>query len=169
MTPAQLIENLRRTGRSLLQHYDAITPDEVRWKEAAGKWSLLEILCHLVDEERDDFRKRVSLTLESPEKDWPPIDPEGWARERDYNECDLAEMFAAFEKERSASLEWLDGLADVDWSTEHVHPKFGGMKAGDLLASWAAHDLLHLRQIANTRVEYIAGTVAPYSTRYAKP
>jgi hypothetical protein len=41
------------------------------------------------------------------------------------------------------------------------------MAAGDLLASWVAHDLLHVRQIARLRYEYVRKLAAPYGVDYA--
>ena len=169
MNQGELIRTLEKNGESIMSLYAGISGDEVRWKPAPEKWSLLEILNHLCDEEREDFRKRLTLVLENPEQDWPPIDPEGWARDRDYQSRDLEKSLADFKKERTKSLEWLRSLTSPAWSNERKHPKFGGMKAGDLLASWVAHDLVHIRQIANTRLAFVSEAVNPFSTRYANP
>ena len=42
------------------------TDGEYLWRPEPGKWTLLEIVCHLLDEEREDFRARVKHTLEHP-------------------------------------------------------------------------------------------------------
>jgi len=141
----------------------------VRWRPAPQKWSLLEILNHLCDEERDDFRRRVQLTLENQETPWPPIDPEGWVSERNYNERDFEASLRDFAEERARSLVWLHGLKDPNWDHTYLHPTLGSFSAGDLLASWAAHDLLHIRQISDTMAAYVAQSAEPYSTRYALP
>ena len=41
------------------------TQDAYTWKQASDKWCLLEIICHLYDEEREDFRVRLGLVLET--------------------------------------------------------------------------------------------------------
>lgn len=169
MNPEELIQSLEKSGESIISLYAGISSADSRWKPAPEKWSLLEILNHLCDEERDDFRKRLSLVLENPSQDWPPIDPEGWVRERNYQSRDLEMSLSDFKKERSASLEWLNNLNSPAWSNERKHPKIGGIKAGDLLASWVAHDLFHIRQIANTRFAFVSDSVSPFSTRYANP
>jgi hypothetical protein len=169
MDPAALIQSLDRSGRVLSDFFAGLSPEEARWKPAPEKWSMLEVLNHLIDEERDDFRKRVDLTLRDPEEPWPPIDPEGWARDRNYNARDLAASAVAFREERRTSLEWLLGLDEPPWKNEHRHPKIGGLRAGDLLASWAAHDLLHARQLVNLRLEYLRRHADPYSIDYASP
>ena len=144
-----------------------LDPRDARWKPPSGGWSILEIICHLVDEERDDFGARLRSTLEDPARPWPPIDPEGWARTRAYNDRSLPEQLDALRAARSASLTWLRTVVDADWSRAHHHPKFGPISAGDLLSGWAAHDLLHIRQLTKRRFELTARDAEPFSTRYA--
>ncbi|HZM00028.1 MAG TPA: DinB family protein [Planctomycetota bacterium] len=143
-------------------------PDELaRWRPAPGKWSLLEVLCHLADEERQDFRMRLRLVLESSEAPWPDIDPAAWPVQRAYNTREVTASLLDFERERAESLKWLGGLRHVRWEAVHHHPKLGSLAAGDLLAAWVAHDLLHLRQMVNLRLAALEAGAAPYSTRYA--
>jgi len=163
------VDSLEQSGKVLYDLFRDVDGMEARWKPAPEKWSMLEVLVHLGDEEKEDFRRRVSLTLEDPAQDWPPIDPEGWVAERRYNERDLDEAREGFARERAASLVYLRGLETPDWERRHLHPRIGAIRAGDLLAAWAAHDWFHVRQIANLRVLYVAASSAPYSTRYAAP
>jgi hypothetical protein len=48
-----------------------------------------------------------------------------------------------------------------------MHPKVGATAAGDVMASWAAHDALHLRQIAKRLWELAGRDGAPFRTGYA--
>jgi hypothetical protein len=130
-----------------------VSDEQARWKPEPSQWSILEVVNHLVDEETDDFRRRLELTLADPEQAWPPIDPPGWAVERRYNERKLEESIARFLDERERSCAWLRRLPeDADMDRAHAHPSLGTMRAGDVLASWLAHDLIHVRQI--TRLHY---------------
>jgi hypothetical protein len=140
---------------------------EARWRPPSGGWSVLEVVCHLRDEETDDFRQRLRLTLEDPAKEWPKMDPEAWVTERRYQERSLKPELDAFLAERRKSLEWLRGLKAPDWSRTHTHPR--PMAAGDLLAAWVAHDLLHVRQIARIRYEHVRALAAPFKLDYAGP
>jgi hypothetical protein len=167
MNDVDLVRRLASDARVLADLFEGVTADEARFKPAPEKWSLLEVLNHLCDEERDDFRTRLRLILEDPAVEWPPIDPEGWARERLYNERDLARSLADFARERAASVEWLEGIGEVAWDVTHAHPAGWTISAGDLLAAWAAHDLLHFRQIVNLKIELLKQAAAPYATRYA--
>lgn len=146
-----------------------ITEQQARWKPTPEKWSILEVLCHLIDEERDDFRQRIRLTLQNPDQQWPGIDPESWARDRKYNSRKFPEMRQAFFRERNESLQWLKNTINEDWEKYYTHPTIGKLKAGDLLASWITHDWLHIRQVSNLTLQWLKMESEPYSVRYSSP
>ncbi len=152
---------------ALIGHVSA--PDS-KWKPADGAWSILEIVCHLADEEVDDFRARVQSTLEAPEQEWAPIDPETAAIERKYNDGSISEAIERFVQERNTSVAWLRG--NLERIAENVnqayeHPRFGPITVGELFGSWVAHDQLHIRQISKRLYQLTNRDAAPYSTRYA--
>lgn len=124
---------------------------------------------HLIDEEAEDFRLRLDMTLNSPGEQWPGIDPEAWVVERRYNDRNLAESIKRFQVERQKSLNWLASLKSPDLNTRYNHPVVGIIRAGDLLTSWIAHDLLHIRQIARLKALYLDVEMQPYSIKYASP
>ncbi len=167
MNADRLIHSLERFKTTLPVLVDGISDDDARWKPPSGNWSILEIVCHLADEEREEFRTRIELTLQDPQQPWPPIDPEQAAVDRNYNESNLREAVRQFVSERRRSIEFLRSLKDADWSKVHVHPKFGPIQAGEVMAAWAAHDHLHVRQIAKRMFEMNQRDAAPYGTRYA--
>jgi hypothetical protein len=125
------------------------------WRPAPGKWNLLEIVCHLHDEERDDFRARTRSVLEDPDRPLEPIDPVGWVEARGYAQQDFEAMLNNWMDERSASLDWLRSLASPDWTGACLHPKLGRLSAGTFLSNWLAHDYLHIRQIIRLKYQYL--------------
>ncbi len=169
MDIADITRRMRGQAASIEHLTRALNDEEVRWRWEPGRWSVLEVLCHMVDEEKDDFRTRVDLALHHPERAWPGIDPEAWARDRAYNERVPAETLGAFLEERARSIAWLRGLEDPDWSSTHVHPRLGSMSAGDVMTSWVVHDLLHMRQIAGILYRLTERDGAPFTGAYAGP
>jgi hypothetical protein len=157
---------LARGAESIRTLVAGVTPDEARRRPEPEAWSPLEVVCHLLDEEREDFRPRLDVVLHRPEAAWARIDPAGWVTARRYNERDLDETLAGFLAERERSLAWLATLAAPDWSREY-RASFGPITAGALLASWAAHDLLHTRQLLELRRARLLALTAPHSTQYA--
>ncbi len=142
--------------------------DQARWKPSPEKWSVLEVINHLYDEEREDFRQRLESVLADPTRALPPIRPQEWVVERAYNERDMRESINNFLSERVQSLLWLRTLSSPNWENRHDRPT-GSLSAGDLLASWLAHDFLHLRQLARLHWQYAGAISAPYDTTYAGP
>jgi hypothetical protein len=167
MNAQRLITQLAQFPDVLRAALEGFSGDDLRWRPADGNWSALEVLGHLADEEVEDFRRRLKLTLERPKDEWPAIDPVGWAVARAYNEADPIATLRRFTTERAASIQWLRGLVAPDWSQAHVHPKFGAITAGQLLASWAAHDSLHLRQLAKRRYQISNRDAGTFTTEYA--
>jgi uncharacterized damage-inducible protein DinB len=168
MDLAWAIAQLTNNGAAIAALVEGIDAEQARWKPAPDAWSVREVINHLYDEEREDFRRRFDLTLHQPEADWPPNDPEGWVVQRSYNSRDLAESVANFRRERAESLTWLRGLRSPDLSREKQLPQFGiTLHAGDLLASWVAHDLLHLRQLVELNYGDVRRQAEPYDIGYA--
>jgi hypothetical protein len=167
MNTQPIIERMDRFSSVLPALVSGLSRGEALWRPDEKTWSILEVVCHLADEEAGDFRPRLQRTLAEPQIPWDGIDPEGWAVARRYREADLEEAAARFVAERQRSVVWLMGLGRVDWGRAYQHPKLGPIRAGDLLGAWSAHDALHLRQIAKRLFE-LAGRDAPgFETRYA--
>lgn len=162
-----IARQLARNAETIRHLIDGIDEPQARWKPTATDWSILEVINHLYDEEREDFRARVASTLYQPHTAWPPIDPAGWVAERGYNQRDPAESLQNFLREREHSVTWLAELSAPAWDSAKVHPAGFSLKAGDLLAAWLAHDFLHLRQLVELRYAYHAQQASPYSVEYA--
>jgi uncharacterized damage-inducible protein DinB len=147
--------------------FRGVSDEQARWKPAPESWSLLEVVNHLYDEEREDFRQRLDLTLHQPGVEWPPIDPQGWVVARGYNQRDLEQSLNALLQERQNSLVWLRSLQNPNWDTSRTAPWGQQMRAGDLLAAWLAHDHLHIRQMNELHYAYHKIRSEPYQVEYA--
>jgi YD repeat-containing protein len=144
-----------------------VSDEQARWKPLPEDWSILEVVCHLADEEREDFRTRVAWALEGGKEPWHPIDPQGWVTSRSYNQQDLTASITDYLSEREASLVWLAGLSKPDWALEYPTPWGTRRAAGDFMAGWIAHDLLHLRQLVELHYAWTMKQAQPYSVEYA--
>jgi hypothetical protein len=163
VTVIQELESSTEAIRSLLTR---ISQEQARFKPTNESWSILEVTCHLYDEEREDFREHLDFILHRQDEQWHVIDPQGWITSRKYNQQDFDELKTKFFKERKQSLEWLKGLSNPQWDTAYSS-KFGTMKAGDMLAAWVAHDNLHIRQLVELRRAWIERMTQPYDVQYA--
>jgi hypothetical protein len=166
MDVAYLIRQMADHAGAIQALGQGVSDEQARWKPGPDDWSILEVINHLYDEEIEDFRAHLDLILHRPDQPWPGIDPQGWVTARRYNERDLASSLQNLARARQESLAWLQGLAAPDWQAVYRTP-FAQMAAGDMLAAWAAHDLLHLRQLVELHWAYTNHLVQPYSLQYA--
>jgi hypothetical protein len=141
-----------------IQLLSGLSEQQIAFKQSAEKWNLLEVICHLADEEKEDFRTRLKSVLEDPSKAFPAIDPVSWVKERNYASQDFASKLQAFINERDQSLQWLESLPHLDediWTNTYQHPVVGAMSAKFILANWLAHDYLHIRQIIKLKYDFL--------------
>ncbi|MFT5765897.1 MAG: hypothetical protein ACI8VT_003142 [Saprospiraceae bacterium] len=135
--------------QNLLEDQDQVA---YLWRPDPEHWCLLEIACHLYDEEREDFRLRLKTVLETPGQLPPLNDPVGWVKERKYIDRNYDIMVHKFLEERTQSVEWLRSFSNPQWDNYYEHPQWGKITAHHFIANWLAHDYLHIRQI--TRLKY---------------
>jgi uncharacterized damage-inducible protein DinB len=157
------LQNSTEMIRALLL---GMTQEDSQVKPTAEAWSILEVVCHLYDLEREDFREHLDFILHRQDEQYHAIDPQSWIKERNYNEQNFAEMQEKFFAERQKSFEWLKGISGADWDTTYTSP-YGSVSAGEMFSCWIAHDNLHIRQLVELRRYRIEKITQPYPIEYA--
>jgi hypothetical protein len=159
------LARLPRVLHALLGDLDAAS-----WRErpAPAEWSPVEIVCHLRDEEIEDFGARLRV-IAAGGVAFEPIDPVRWAEERRYRDADPATTLAALDEGRAGTLAYLGTLAPERLRHAVSHPRLGTLSGLDLLAAWVTHDRLHLAQLAATLARLGARRWAPLRAEYAGP
>ena len=114
MDIALVISRFPENARAIEALARGVSPEQARWKPSPETWSILEVINHLYDEEREDFRARLDVLLHRPAEPFAAIDPQGWPVSRRYNERDLEESLAGFLAERERSIEWLRVRSPVE-------------------------------------------------------
>ena len=155
MDHIEIAKLLERNGSVFEKLLSGLDQEIYSWREQENKWSLLEVVCHLYDEELEDFRTRVSMVLNDPNEKLPTFDPEAWVKDRDYASQDYETKLASFLEERVNSVNWLRSLEHPLWGNTYQHPSLGPLSAGFFLKNWLAHDYLHLRQINRMLFRYL--------------
>jgi hypothetical protein len=159
----QELSNSTEMIRALLA---GITQEEAQVKPKPGNWSILEVICHLHDVEREDFREHLDFILHRQNEEFHVIDPQAWITERKYNEQNFLEMQEKLFAERKKSLEWLKEISNSDWEVTYTS-QYGSVSAGEMFSCWIAHDNLHIRQLVELRRARIETITQPYPIEYA--
>jgi hypothetical protein len=136
-TPAALKEAMRGVPRKLL----LFTP-------APGKWSILEILCHMRDMEREAYLERYTRILAEPEPQLPNLNGDAFAIERDYRGQKAGDVLRDWTRLRRESLRLLRKAKPEQWRRAGIHETAGRLTIDDLLVRHAVgNDAAHLAQI----------------------
>ncbi|MBI5878529.1 MAG: DinB family protein [Chloroflexi bacterium] len=160
------VEQMEHNAQTIRSLTMSVSAAQARWHPAPDAWSMLEVINHLYDEEREDFRHRLQWIWQHPAEPWAHNDPPGWVTARRYNERNFEESVNNFLFERERSVVWLRELASPDWSVNY-HTGFRDMTAGDMFASWVAHDLLHIRQLVELHWAWTVDALKPHQVEYA--
>ena len=162
----RLVEQHAAFPRVVLALVAGVDDVTLRARETTGRWSPLEILAHLYDEEREDFRPRAQAAAAGRRIE-TGIDPVGWVTQRAYNSKDPAQVCRDWAAEREMSCAWLHQLDPKRLEAAIDHPQLGRMRCGDFVAAWRMHDLLHLRQLATALAVLTARQLESWRIDYA--
>ena len=169
---ATLLQSVRTELARLAPILDTLLSDldPAAWRErpAPAEWSPVEIVCHLRDEETEDFGARLRVVATGGSA-FVRIDPARWAEERRYRDADGPSVVAAFRARRAATLAFLAELAPDRLRHAVTQAQLGRLSGLDLLAAWVTHDRLHLAQLAATLARLGARRWAPLRVEYAGP
>lgn len=131
--------------------------------EGGETWSPFDVVGHLIHGEQTDWLARVRIILEHGEA--RPFDrfdrTAQFQASRDRTLDVLLDEFAALRATNLRELRAL-GITAADLARRGTHPAFGAVTLGQLLATWVAHDLDHVIQIARVIGRRSSDEVGPW-------
>jgi hypothetical protein len=144
---AETTDLLRRTPE-LLRALLAGLPDA--WADTPdvdGGWRPRDVVGHLISAELDDWIPRTRRILDhGTSLAFDPFDRFAHV-ERDAG-ATLDELVARFAELRAENLATLEALVtEADLDRRGLHPALGEVTLGELLSTWAVHDLDHVAQV----------------------
>ncbi len=138
------------TARHLEQLSVALGPVRMLESPAQGKWTPLEILCHLADCELA-FGYRIRQALAEEPHVVQPFDQELWAHHYDGYDAQAAMM--TFSCIRQWNLMLVRSVSAEAMDRRIIHPQRGPMTFRELIETIAGHDLNHLAQLEAIAVQ----------------
>jgi hypothetical protein len=148
-----------------------------RWKElcealpaalllrqpAAGEWSALECLQHLVDTERRVFPARMRALLAG--QNFPAFNPDSQGT-KTAGAPDPSALAAEFERQRKVCLALLETVAPADLQRQARHAELGPVTLAQLLNEWVAHDLMHTVQAERALMQPFIQDCGPWQVYF---
>jgi len=131
--------------------------------EGPDTFSPMEVLGHLIQGERTDWIPRARRILDHGTA--VPFDPfERFAHRRLLAGRELGELLDEFAALRAGNLATLRAweLDEARLGLLGRHPDLGEVTLRQLLATWVAHDLGHLAQIARVMAKQYTDAVGPW-------
>ena len=131
--------------------------------EGGDTWSPFDVIGHLIHGERTDWVPRVKIILEHGDaRAFDTFDRFAQFAASEGRTLDsLLDEFARLRRDNLKELASLR-LSDADLDRRGRHPAFGSVTLRQLLATWVAHDLDHVAQIARTLARQYADEVGPW-------
>lgn len=131
--------------------------------EGPDTFSPKEVVGHLLHGEEADWIPRARMILEHGEaRTFEPFDR--FAQRALLARHSAEALLERFAAARTGSLETLRGwrLSAAQLALRGRHPAFGPVTLGQLLSTWAVHDLGHVAQIARVMAKRYAEEVGPW-------
>jgi hypothetical protein len=154
---------LERTPAALRALLSGLPADWTDANEGPETFSPFDVLGHLIHGERTDWIARAKIILaQGADRRFTPYDR--FAQAEESKGKSIAQLLDEFANARAENLETLRGwnLTDAQLSLEGEHPKFGAVTLRQLLATWTAHDLSHIAQIARVMAKQYRDAVGPW-------
>ena len=123
-----------------------LTGEDARWKPGPERFSVAEVLAHLVHSESHCYRMRLDRFMSETRPEFEPDDAQMYLDL--YRGADPKEAFDRFQVQRESNIEFLRHLPDGAGKRIALHREFGEITLAQMLNEWALHDLGHIRQVA---------------------
>lgn len=160
---APSMDALRRTPDALRALLSGADDAWIRSNEGPDTFSPFDVVGHLIDGEETDWIPRARIILSrDPAAIFAPYD-----RFRHYERNrgrSLGSLLDEFARLRAANLQQLDdwSLGEAELDLRATHPSLGSVTLRQLLATWVAHDLGHIAQVARVMAKQYCDEVGPW-------
>ena len=159
----QAIEVLQRTPSTLRSLLTGLSDDWIFNNYGENTFSPFDVVGHLIHGEETDWLVRTHVILEHGEtKPFAPFDR--YAMYKASKGKTLAELLEKFSQLREKNLNELRALKLTPEKLDKrgSHPALGTVTLRQLLATWVAHDLNHLHQIAKAMAYQYRHELGPW-------
>ena len=156
-------EILRRTPTTLDSLLHDLPESWLVHNEGPDTWSPYDIVGHLIHGDETDWIPRAKIIVEHGEtRPFEPFDRVAmFEKSKGKSIADLLDTFARLRDENLHELQKLNLTAEL-LAKRGMHPELGVVTLKQLLATWVAHDLGHIRQVVRVMAKQYRDEVGPW-------
>ena len=154
---------LERTPAVLRAMLAGLPAEWITRNEGPDTWSPYDVVGHLIHGERTDWIPRARIILaQGADRRFTTFDRFAQFRESEGKSLGtLLDEFASLRAENLAAIaSW--HLTEAQLTLRGEHPELGAVTLAQLLATWVAHDLGHIAQIARVMAKQYRDSVGPW-------
>jgi uncharacterized damage-inducible protein DinB len=155
---------LQRTPGALRAMLAGLPEPWLTSDEGPETFTVVDNLGHLIHGERADWIPRAQLILaQGSNRRFEPVDR--FAHRQESRGKSTAELLDELAELRSRNLSTLTSwnLTEAQLALEGEHPALGRVTLRQLLATWVAHDLGHIAQIARVMAKQYREAIGPWA------
>jgi len=108
----KLLQHLWENFLEMKQFVDQLPPDKLLYRYDEGKWTVKEVLVHIIDDERIYAYRALSFARHE-QKPLPGFDQEDYANYSDANDRPIENIMDEYEAVRNATIALFNGLSDA--------------------------------------------------------
>ncbi len=157
------LEILQRTPRVLRTWLEGLSREWTHTDYGEGTFTPFDVIGHLIHGERTDWIARARIILEhGPARPFDAYDR--YAQFEESRGKTLSQLLDEFEQLRAENIAALRAMAPTSeqLAARGMHPRLGSVTLENLLATWVAHDLNHIAQIAKCMATLYDAAVGPW-------
>jgi hypothetical protein len=131
--------------------------------EGPETFSPFDVMGHLVNGEKTDWRPRITMILEyGNSKTFVSFDR--FAQYEESKGKTLQQLLDEFEELRNKNMKWFRSLSisEADLDKKGSHSVLGQVTLRNLLSTWVIHDLTHIAQITRVMAKQYKEEMGPW-------
>ena len=148
--PHEVMTRLAENPPLFREAIDRLPEDRLEWTPAGTAWAAVDVLRHVRDAQ-SVLAQRIELILD---EDDPPLEFQAvfeWTNQGTGQAESAHSILETYISSRDASVSRLQVMDPDGWSRTGVHEEFGRVTLIDQASYFAAHELIHLRQLEQLR------------------
>lgn len=150
MSYNQLIADYEHGAQLLSQAIAGMTTEQLKARPIPGKWTTLELICHIADFE-PVYADRMKRVIAEENPPLPSGDPDLFLKGLAYHDRDAQEEIALIDVVRKQMARILRTLPDSAFARVGTHSRDGALSLETLLKRITGHIPHHVKFIAEKR------------------